>query len=35
MMEAKIHGDEVHLPAKKNRNKELDHKHISRDFSKI
>ena len=35
MMEAKIPGDEVYLPAKKNRNKELDYKHISRDFAKI
>jgi hypothetical protein len=34
-MEAKIHGDEVYLPAKKNRNKELDYKHTSRDFAKI
>jgi len=34
-MEAKIHGDEVYLPAKKKRNKELDYKHISRDFVKI
>jgi hypothetical protein len=35
VMEAKIHGDEVYLPAKKNRNKELDYKHINRDFAKI
>jgi hypothetical protein len=33
-MEAKIRGDEVYLPAKKNRNKELDYKHINRNFSK-
>jgi hypothetical protein len=34
-MEAKTHGDEVYLPAKKNRNKELDYKHINPDFAKI
>jgi len=35
MMEAKIHGDEVYLPAKKNRNKQLNYKHINCDFAKI
>jgi hypothetical protein len=34
-MEVKIHGDEVHLPAKKNRHKELDYKHMSHDFAEI
>jgi hypothetical protein len=34
-MEANIHGDEVYLPAKKNRNRELDYKHMSHDFAEI
>jgi hypothetical protein len=34
-MEVKVHGDEVYLPTKKNRNKELDYKHMNHDFAVI
>jgi hypothetical protein len=34
-MEVKFRGDEAYLPAKKNRNKELDYKHMSHDFAVI